>query len=128
MAESNTSRKSARSAARAVVRAVSWRRDGGICVAIRLGSGMIGRAVWLTHISSRSIGVILSRPSTVLTQRLPTPASDSEIAADFLVVEHVRLFGGVAHLFDRDRVEIGEKGFARSAYSRIDHPLKQHRV
>jgi hypothetical protein len=28
---------------------------------------------------------------------------DSEIAADFLVVEHMRLLGGVAHLFDRDR-------------------------
>ena len=54
--------------------------------------------------------------------------SDGEIAADFLVVEHVRLLGGVAHLFDRDRIEVGEKGFARPAYGRINHPLKQHRV
>jgi Rrf2 family protein len=42
--------------------------------------------------------------------------------------EHVRLIGGVAHLFNRDRVEVGEKGFARPAYGRINHPLKQHRV
>src|ERR1700727_158229 len=38
--------------------------------------------------------------------------SDGEIAADLLVVEHMRLLGRLAHLFDRDRVEIGEKGFA----------------
>ena len=53
---------------------------------------------------------------------------DSEIAADLLVVEYVRLLGRLAHLFDGDRVEIGEKGFARPSYGRIDHPLEQHRV
>src|SRR6202042_985428 len=56
------------------------------------------------------------------------PGSDSEIAADLLVVEHMRLLGRLAHLFDRDRIEIGEKGFARPAYRRIDHALEQHRV
>ena len=54
--------------------------------------------------------------------------SDSEIAADLLVVEHVGLLSGLAHLFDRDRVEIGEKRLARPTYGRIDHPLKEHRV
>jgi hypothetical protein len=53
---------------------------------------------------------------------------DSEIAADSLVVEHMRLLGGVSHLFDRDRVEVGEKGLARPAYGRINHPLEQNRV
>jgi hypothetical protein len=48
--------------------------------------------------------------------------SDSEIAADLLVVEHVGLLSGLAHLFDRDRVEIGEKRLARPTYGRIDHP------
>jgi hypothetical protein len=64
-------------------------------------------------------------------QNYTTPkiaVSDGEIATDLLVVEHMRLLGGVAHLFDRDRVEVGEKGFARPAYGRINHPLKQHRV
>ena len=56
------------------------------------------------------------------------PASDAEVAADLLVVQHMRLLGGLAHLFDRDRIEIGEKGFTRPAYGRIDHPLKEHRV
>ena len=40
----------------------------------------------------------------------------------------MRLLGRLAHLFDRDRIEIGEKGFARPAHGRIDHPLEQHRV
>jgi len=40
------------------------------------------------------------------------PASDSEIAADLLVVENVRLLGRLAHLFDRDRIQIGEEGFS----------------
>jgi hypothetical protein len=53
---------------------------------------------------------------------------DGEIAADLLVVEHMRLLGRVAHLFDRDRVEVGEKGFARPAYGRVDYALKQHRI
>ena len=92
------------------------------------------------HGSSSRIGAILSRPSPSPKPGRPhiftrskiynaqIAASDGEVAADFLVVEHVRLLGGVAHLFDRDRVEIGEKGFARPAYGRINHPLKQHRV
>ena len=53
---------------------------------------------------------------------------DSESAGDLLVVEHMRLLGRFAHLFDRDRIEIGEEGFAGSAHGRIDDPLKQHRV
>jgi hypothetical protein len=53
--------------------------------------------------------------------------SDGEITADFLVVEHMRPLGGVAHLFDRNRIEVGEKGFASPAYSRVDHPLKLRR-
>jgi hypothetical protein len=52
----------------------------------------------------------------------------SSLAGEMLVVEHERLFGGVAHLFDRDRVEVGEKGLARPAYGRIDHTLEQDRV
>jgi hypothetical protein len=54
------------------------------------------------------------------------PGSDSKIAADLLVVEHMRLLGRLAHLFDRDRIEIGEKSFARLAHGRIDHPFEQH--
>ena len=54
--------------------------------------------------------------------------SDGEIAADLLVIQHMRLLGRFAQLFNRDRIEIGEKGFARPAYGRINHPLKQHRV
>ena len=38
------------------------------------------------------------------------------------------VLGRLVHLFDRDRIEIGEKGFARRAYFWIDHPLEQHRV
>ena len=56
---------------------------------------------------------------------LQIPASDHEIAADLLVVEYMGLFGRLTQLFDRDRIEIGEKGFARPAYGRIDHPLEQ---
>ena len=56
------------------------------------------------------------------------PVSDGEIAADLLRVEHMRLLSRLAHLFDRDRIEIGEKGFARPAHGRIDYALKEHRV
>ena len=56
------------------------------------------------------------------------PGSDSELAADLLVVEHMRFLGRLAHLFDGDRIEIGEKGFARLAHGRIDHALEQDRV
>jgi hypothetical protein len=38
------------------------------------------------------------------------------------------LFGRLAHLFDRDRIEIGKEGLAGPAYGRIDDPLKQDRV
>ena len=38
----------------------------------------------------------------------------------------MRLIGRFAHLFDRDRIEIGEKGLARAAHGRIDDPLEQH--
>jgi hypothetical protein len=34
-------------------------------------------------------------------------ASDGNLAADFLVVEDMRLLGRLAHLFDGDLVEIG---------------------
>jgi hypothetical protein len=44
------------------------------------------------------------------------PASVGEIAADLLVLEHMQFLGRLAQLFDRDRVEIGEKGFAGPAY------------
>src|SRR5580698_9405468 len=56
------------------------------------------------------------------------PGSDSEIAADLLVVEHMRLLGRLAHLFDRDRIKVNKKGFSRPAYRRLNHPLEQHRV
>ena len=32
------------------------------------------------------------------------PGSDSKLAADLLVVEHMRLLGRLAHLFDGDRI------------------------
>jgi hypothetical protein len=70
-------------------------------------------------------GFLLSAPPFSSTKVAPL---DSEIAADFLVVEHMRLLGGVAHLFDRDRIEVGEEAFASPAYGRVNHPLKQHRV
>jgi hypothetical protein len=92
--------------------------------ALRLGCGAEARIGYLSKQR-------LSRPSDHAAQHYRTPqipASDGEIAAGFLVVEHMRLLGGVAHLFDRDRIEVGEKGFARPAYGRVDHPLKQHRV
>ena len=47
---------------------------------------------------------------------------------DHLLVEHMGFLGRLAHLFDGDRIEIGEKGFARLAHGRIDHPLEQDRV
>jgi hypothetical protein len=66
---------------------------------------------------------------TAQNYRTPqTTASDGEITADFLIVAHMRLLGGLAHLFDRDRIEIGEKGFARLAHGRIDNALKERRV
>jgi hypothetical protein len=40
---------------------------------------------------------------------------DSEIAADLLVVEHMRFLGRLAHLLDGDRV--GEEGFGRPSYA-----------
>jgi hypothetical protein len=40
----------------------------------------------------------------------------------------MRLLSCLAHLFDRDRIEIGEKGFARPAHGRIDYALKEYRV
>jgi hypothetical protein len=70
-------------------------------------------------------GFLLSGPPFSSTKVAPL---DNEIAADFLVVEHMRLFGGVAHLFDRDRIKVGEKGFARPAHGGLDDPLKQHRM
>jgi len=33
-----------------------------------------------------------------------------------------RLLGRLAHLFDRDRIEIGEERFTGPAHCRIDHP------
>ena len=56
------------------------------------------------------------------------PASDSKIAGGLFVVEHMRPLGRLAHLFDRDRIQIGEKGFARLAHRGINHALEQHRV
>jgi hypothetical protein len=55
------------------------------------------------------------------------PGSGSKIGR-FLVIEHMRLLGCLAQLFDRDRIEIGAEGFARPAHGRIDHPLEQYRV
>ena len=52
-------------------------------------------------------------------QNYATPqiaASDDEIAADLLVVEHMRLLGRLAHLFSGHRIQVGEKGFARFAH------------
>jgi hypothetical protein len=47
-----------------------------------------------------------------------TMALDGEIA-DPLVFEHVRLFGRLTHLLDRDRIKIAEKGFARPRDSNV---------
>jgi hypothetical protein len=81
------------------------------------------KRVFSPRVDPPARGFLLSGPPFSPTKVAPL---DSEIAADFLVVEHV--LGGVAHLFDRNRIEVGEKGFASPAYSRVDHPLKQHRV
>jgi len=63
------------------------------------------------------------------TNRKPQIAvSDGEIATNLLIVEHMQLLGRLAHLFDRDQIEIGKKTFASPAHSRIDDPLKQDRV
>jgi hypothetical protein len=64
---------------------------------------------------------ILCGPTT-----LQTTALDSEIATNLLVVEHMQLLGGLAHLFDRYQIEIGKKSFASPAHRRIDDPLEQH--
>ena len=53
------------------------------------------------------------------------PRLDSEIAGSLLVVEHMGFLGRLAHLFDGDRIEIAEKGFARLPHGRIDHPLSR---
>jgi hypothetical protein len=74
--------------------------------------------------------VLLSKLAPLDTaRRTPQmPASDSEISTNLLIVEHMQLLGGLAHLFDRDQIEIGKKTFASPAHSRIDDPLKQDRV
>jgi hypothetical protein len=101
------------------------------------GSFVLGRGKRAQRSSSTDLKIIAiwlrsqepRRAKRRLIYRTPQiPALDSEIAADFLVIEHMRLLGRLAHLFDRDRIEIGEKGFPRLAYGRIDHPLKEHRV
>src|ERR1700684_2992226 len=59
------------------------------------------------------------------------PSSSVRLArsdTDLLVVEHMRLLGRLAHLFDCDRIEIAEKGFARPGHGGLDDPLKEHRV
>ena len=95
-----------------------------LVAAHRLSDGLTRNAALLRQIDRACAASVC-----FLGYRAPQIAvSDGEIAADLLVVEHVRLLGGVAHLFDRDRIEVGEKGFARPAYGRINHPLKQHRV
>ena len=87
----------------------------------------------LTSVAGASAGLsVLRAPSTRSKWPVPpTPSpqiavSDSEIAGDLLVVEHMRLVGRFAHLLDGDRIEVGEKGFARPAHSRVDHPLEQN--
>src|ERR1700722_5458626 len=64
-----------------------------------------------------SRGVFLSGPPLSSTK---VASLDSEIAADLLVVKHMRLLSGLAHLLDCDRIEIAEKGFARPAHGRIN--------
>jgi hypothetical protein len=70
----------------------------------------------------------LSSKQRLHVQTPQIAASDSEIAADLLVVERMRFPGRLAHLLDRDRIEIGEEGFARAAHGWIDHPLEQRRI
>jgi hypothetical protein len=89
-----------------------------ICAPIR-----ILKCVFSPRVDPPARGFLLSRPSFSSTK---VALLDGEIAADLLVVEHMRLLGRLAHLFDRDRVEIAEKGFARPAHGRINSPLDQH--
>ena len=56
------------------------------------------------------------------------PASDGKIADSLFVVEHMRPLGRLAHLFDRDGIQIGEKGFSRLAHGGINDALEQQRV
>jgi hypothetical protein len=61
------------------------------------------------------------------TNRTPQiMTSDGEIATNLLIVEHMQLLGGLAHLCDRDQIEIGKKSFASPAHGRIDDTLEQH--
>ena len=105
---------------RALLRNSNSSTEFRYCAPIR-----ILKRVFSPRVDPSARGFLLSGPPFSSTKVAPL---DSEIAADPLVVEHMRLLGGVAHLFDRDRVEVGEKGFGRPAYGRINHPLKQHRV
>src|ERR1700749_3550938 len=69
---------------------------------------------------------LLSRSkSPSIFPRNGNAGSDGELV---LVVEHVRLLSCLAHLLDRDRIEIGEKDFAGLAYCRINPSLEQHRA
>ena len=77
--------------------------------------------------------VLLSKLAPLSTARrnirtTQIAVSDGEIATNLLIVEHMQLLGSLAHLFDRDQIEIGKKTFASPAHSRIDDPLQQDRV
>jgi hypothetical protein len=82
----------------------------------------------LLPVDRRYLVVTLAQLTNHRRRAPSTAALDGEIAADFLFVKHMRVLGRLAHLFDRDRVEVGEKGFARLTHGRINHSLKQHRV
>ena len=65
----------------------------------------------LTSVAGASAGLsVLRAPSTRSKWPVPPtpssqiPGSDSKLAADLLVVEHMRLLGRLAHLFDGDRI------------------------
>jgi hypothetical protein len=87
-----------------------------------------GTVIFLTDIATNTHlwRQIVSKRAGEDNEPQPTPSplirfpSDGEIPAYLLVVEHVRLFGCLTHLFDGDRIEIGEKGFARLTHGWLD--------
>ena len=63
--------------------------------------------------------------SRTIRTRTQYRRQDGEIATNLLIVEHTQLLGGLAHLCDCNRVEIGEKSFARAAGTAgFDDPLQ----
>jgi hypothetical protein len=101
-------------------------------VGVSCGARHVRHLQRVAHVStSRNLAPLDSvrQIGTALTQ---IAVSDGEVALleveqlHLPIIEHMRLLGRLAHLFNRDRIEIAEKGFAGPAHGGLDDPLQQH--